>query len=440
MVSFFNRHHRYSHPSAAWSVAYGNPTAPCCGSTTSTTENLIKKIHDDSAPAGSFFLPTAKKPGLILLKGYSLSEDQGLQNEKRAAEKRFFELLDMNNTAMEENKLFIVGETTQTKNNFKNFLRFVSVFIFSMLVINLFFATTAFTQTIVVTNPTSPWTVPTGVTSIKVEVWGGGGGGGGSQSTFGSSFGSGGGGGAYNVASFSVSSGQQYNIVIGTGGIGVNDGKGDDGTASSVSGPGGTVTANPGLGGNRRGGTAGAGGTGGTHSGGTGGVGTSNGAGGGGGAGNNGDGTDGSNTLNGTGGLGNPNSAPYTGGNGGAATTINGTGNNAGTGPGGGGAGARSVLDFLHAGGNGGAGQVVITYTICPAISASATKTDITCFNQGNGTITINVPVTGTAPFQYSIHNGGATYQSSNTFNNLPVGTYQIRVKDANGCESKSVQ
>ena len=25
---------------------------------------------------------------------------------------------------------------------------------------------------VVVTNPTSPWTVPAGVTSIKVEVWG----------------------------------------------------------------------------------------------------------------------------------------------------------------------------------------------------------------------------------------------------------------------------
>ena len=32
---------------------------------------------------------------------------------------------------------------------------------------------------IVITNPTSPWTVPAGVTSIKVEVWGGGGAGGG---------------------------------------------------------------------------------------------------------------------------------------------------------------------------------------------------------------------------------------------------------------------
>ncbi len=32
-------------------------------------------------------------------------------------------------------------------------------------------------QTVVV-NPTSPWIVPAGVTSIKVEVWGGGGAGG----------------------------------------------------------------------------------------------------------------------------------------------------------------------------------------------------------------------------------------------------------------------
>ena len=56
-----------------------------------------------------------------------------------------------------------------------------------------------FGQTVVVTNPASPWSVPAGITSIKVEVWGGGGGGGGCNSVLGTSYGSGGGGGAYNV-------------------------------------------------------------------------------------------------------------------------------------------------------------------------------------------------------------------------------------------------
>src|SRR5205085_1499077 len=43
---------------------------------------------------------------------------------------------------------------------------------------SLLLANTGLSQTVVV-NPTSPFTVPAGVTSIKVEVWGGGGGGGG---------------------------------------------------------------------------------------------------------------------------------------------------------------------------------------------------------------------------------------------------------------------
>jgi hypothetical protein len=40
-------------------------------------------------------------------------------------------------------------------------------------------AATGWGQTTVVINPESPWTVPSGVTLIKVEVWGGGGAGGG---------------------------------------------------------------------------------------------------------------------------------------------------------------------------------------------------------------------------------------------------------------------
>jgi uncharacterized delta-60 repeat protein len=53
------------------------------------------------------------------------------------------------------------------------------------------------------------------------------------------------------------------------------------------------------------------------------------------------------------------------------------------------------------------------------------------------------VPLSGTAPFQYSI-NGGATYISSLDklygFTGLAAGTYQLRIKDANGCESDVVE
>ena len=49
-----------------------------------------------------------------------------------------------------------------------------------LLIATLLFTKSSFAQT-VLTNPTSPWTVPAGVTSVKVEVWGAGGGGGGSE-------------------------------------------------------------------------------------------------------------------------------------------------------------------------------------------------------------------------------------------------------------------
>jgi hypothetical protein len=79
--------------------------------------------------------------------------------------------------------------------------------------------------------------------------------------------------------------------------------------------------------------------------------------------------------------------------------------------------------------------------SLCGNISTAYTKNDAQCFNTTTGQIVI-VASGGTAPFTYSIDNG-ANYSSpvpTGTFNNLPTGTYKIRVKDANGCESKSVQ
>jgi trimeric autotransporter adhesin len=234
-----------------------------------------------------------------------------------------------------------------------------------------------FAQTVVVTNPTSPWTVPAGVTSIKVEVWGSGGAGGGCNSTLFASYGSGGGGGAYNVSTFAVSSGQTYTISRGAGGTGSSDADGTNGTVSSVSGPGGSVSANPGSGGARRGGKNGTGGTGGFNNGGKGGSATSNGAGGGGGAGNappagTGNGGNGSNTAAGSAGVG-----ALPGGAGGAYRNSNGTGN-AGAAPGGGGGGGyQFFLNGNKAGGAGASGQVVITYT-------TVTGTTITGFTPGS--------------------------------------------------------
>lgn len=62
---------------------------------------------------------------------------------------------------------------------------------------------------------------------------------------------------------------------------------------------------------------------------------------------------------------------------------------------------------------------------------------DASC-NGRDGAIFI-IPTSGTAPFHYSI-DGGATYvngpNSGYGFQNLPAGTYQLRLKDGRGCES----
>ncbi|HYM95537.1 MAG TPA: SprB repeat-containing protein [Chitinophagaceae bacterium] len=83
-------------------------------------------------------------------------------------------------------------------------------------------------------------------------------------------------------------------------------------------------------------------------------------------------------------------------------------------------------------------GVFTVTYTNCSAITASATKSDISCFNASNGTIVVSGSG-GTTPYTFSINNG-TNYQASGTFNGLSPGQYLIRVKDSNGCESKPSQ
>jgi hypothetical protein len=78
----------------------------------------------------------------------------------------------------------------------------------------------------VVFTSTQIFTVPQGVSKIKVELWGaaGGGGGGGAYSySYNLNNGGTGGGGGYASQEFVVSAGQQYNVTVGAGGsAGVN--------------------------------------------------------------------------------------------------------------------------------------------------------------------------------------------------------------------------
>ena len=68
------------------------------------------------------------------------------------------------------------------------------------------------------------------------------------------------------------------------------------------------------------------------------------------------------------------------------------------------------------------------------SITTNVSKTDATCLGN-DGSITINTVTGGTGPYQYSINNG-TTFQSSNVFNPVSVGNYNVLVEDANGCRS----
>jgi gliding motility-associated-like protein len=78
----------------------------------------------------------------------------------------------------------------------------------------------------------------------------------------------------------------------------------------------------------------------------------------------------------------------------------------------------------------------MVTILPGPPLSASYTKTDITCFGNTNGTITVGLPVGGNRPFQYSI-DGGTTYQTSNVFAGLAAGNYIIDFRDAGNCSGR---
>lgn len=79
-----------------------------------------------------------------------------------------------------------------------------------------------------------------------------------------------------------------------------------------------------------------------------------------------------------------------------------------------------------------------LTITQDAPINFTPTPTDVTCFGGTDGAISIAMNSGGQAPFMYSIDNG-VTYSNGTNFPNLIEGTYQVRVRDANLCESVAV-
>ena len=73
-------------------------------------------------------------------------------------------------------------------------------------------------------------------------------------------------------------------------------------------------------------------------------------------------------------------------------------------------------------------GTLIITQP--PVLSATVTKTDVTCFGASNGTITISASAGGYGTYEYSI-NGGGSWQALPNFTALSPGNYNVQIRDA---------
>ena len=250
-------------------------------------------------------------------------------------------------------------------------------FLLMLLIYLVFSMQHSFGQASQTFTSSGSFTVPAGVTTLTIEAWSGGGAGGGATGN--TSAGGGGAGGSYvkNTA-YVVIPGNTYTFTVGTGGIGntTTGAAGGDSWFNSSS----SIFAKGGLGGalaasnNQT--AAGAtaiitGNVGATipfsYYGGAGGTGGSSGASGGGGGGSAGTGSNGNNAAGITGGL-----AVGGGGAGvnGSSSSANGANNNN---LGGGGAGGRTSSNTNLRGGDGGDGQVIISWT-CPTYSVTSTS------------------------------------------------------------------
>ena len=99
----------------------------------------------------------------------------------------------------------------------------------------------------------------------------------------------------------------------------------------------------------------------------------------------------------------------------------------------------RLVNQNTAAGGNDFGLDDILFTTIAPVQIASVTKTNASCSDASDGSITISA-TGGIGPYQYSIDNGANYFAGSDphTFTGLPLGTYTVRVKDNCNTESNA--
>lgn len=288
------------------------------------------------------------------------------------------------------------------------------------------------------------WTVPAGVTSITVDVWGAGGGGGRRRSSDGAS--GGGGGGAFSRSILTVTPGTTLTIFVGNGGGSDSDGQ-NSWVSTTAFESGAIVLAEGGIspGENNNSGARGGRASNGIFNqiGNDGGDGanrasSSRGGGGGGAAGPTGAGGNASGRF---GGVGNGD-----GGNGGTANNNDNSNGNPGFAIGGGGSGAARDSGN-RAGGAGARGEVRISYTVVPPNAGSISGAQSICEGGDPAEITSTGAGTGTSyrweravsPFTTWVPIGGATSASYDPPSGLTQTTQYRRVSIAiPGCESET--
>jgi uncharacterized protein (DUF2141 family) len=62
-------------------------------------------------------------------------------------------------------------------------------------------------------------------------------------------------------------------------------------------------------------------------------------------------------------------------------------------------------------------------------LTATVTKTNVTCFGSTDGAISITAPAGGSGSWEYSI-NGGGSWQNSGNYTNLAPGSYNVQIRD----------
>ncbi len=288
------------------------------------------------------------------------------------------------------------------------------------------------------------WTVPAGVTSITVDVWGAGGGGGRRRSSDGAS--GGGGGGAFSRSILSVTPGTTLTIFVGSGGGSDTDGQ-NSWVSTTAFESGAIILAeggiSPGINNNNgaRGGRAANGifnqigfdgGNGANR------ASSTRGGGGGGASGPTGPGGNGSGR---NGGIGNSD-----GGNGGTANNNDDSNGNPGFAIGGGGSGAARQSGN-RAGGAGARGEVRISYSVAPPNAGSITGGQSIC--EGGDPVILTSTSAGTgssyrweravSPFTTWIPIGGATSANYDPPSGLTQTTQYRRISiSIPGCESET--